>query len=73
MTCNGLCIRYKAVGKIHGGRYANGQKRCQTCNIFLNWDGLFCPCCGYRVRGKPRRLKWKEKLREKMTGDALYQ
>ena len=67
MTCKGTCIRHKAVGKMAGGRYANGQKRCQVCDIFLKWDGLFCPCCGCKVRGKPRNIKWKEKLREKMN------
>jgi len=27
------------------------------------WDGLWCPCCGYRLRTKPRNLKYKAKLR----------
>jgi DNA-directed RNA polymerase subunit RPC12/RpoP len=26
-------------------------------------DGLWCPCCGYRLRTKPRNLKYKAKLR----------
>ena len=45
------------------GRYANGQKRCQICDIFIQWDGLWCPYCGYRLRTKPRNLKYKEKLK----------
>jgi hypothetical protein len=45
------------------GRYANGQKRCQICDIFMEWDGLWCPCCGYRLRTRPRSLKYKAKLR----------
>jgi hypothetical protein len=24
------------------GRYSIGQKRCQVCEIFLRWDGLWC-------------------------------
>jgi hypothetical protein len=24
---------------------------------------LWCPCCGYRLRTKPRNLKYKAKLR----------
>ncbi|HKX82085.1 MAG TPA: hypothetical protein VJL54_07490, partial [Nitrososphaera sp.] len=47
------------------GRYASGQKRCQICEIFIKWDGLWCPCCGYRLRTKPRNLKYKAKLRAK--------
>ncbi|MDQ3873466.1 MAG: hypothetical protein M3258_07655, partial [Thermoproteota archaeon] len=42
---------------------ASGQKRCQICEIFIKWDGLWCPCCGYRLRTKPRNLKYKAKLR----------
>jgi hypothetical protein len=28
---------------IEIGRYSTGQKRCQICEIFLKWDGLWCP------------------------------
>ncbi len=42
-----------------GNRYLIGQKRCQTCQIFINWQGLCCPCCGYRLRTKPRNKKYK--------------
>jgi hypothetical protein len=30
---------------------------------YLSWDGLWCPCCGYRLRTRPRNLKYKAKLR----------
>jgi hypothetical protein len=30
----------------------------------MKWDGLWCPCCGYRLRSKPRNVKYKTKLRE---------
>ena len=63
MTCKGICIRHKAQKPVGSGRYASGQKRCQICEIFIKWDGLWCPCCGYRVRTKPRNLKYKAKLR----------
>jgi hypothetical protein len=26
---------------------------------------LWCPCCGYRLRTKPRNLKYKAKLRSR--------
>ena len=63
MTCKGRCVAYKAQKPIGAGRYALGQKRCQVCEIFLKWEGLWCPCCGYRLRTKPRNLKYKAKLR----------
>ena len=64
MVCKGICVRHRAQ-KPPGasGRYAIGQKRCQVCEIFLKWDGMWCPCCGYRVRTRPRGHKFKERLR----------
>ena len=67
MTCKGTCIKYRAKGKFIGGRYANGQKRCQVCDIYIKWDGLCCPCCNYRLRITPRNVKWRNKLREKQV------
>jgi hypothetical protein len=63
MTCKGICIRHKAQKPVGTGRYSMGQKRCQICELFINWDGLWCPCCGYRLRTKPRNLKYKAKMR----------
>jgi len=65
MTCKGICIRHKAQKPVGSGRYALGQRRCQICEIFINWVGLWCPCCGYRLRTRPRNLKYKDKLRAK--------
>jgi hypothetical protein len=61
MVCKGICVRHKATKPVGTGRYSTGQKRCQVCEIFVNWDGVFCPCCGYRLRTKPRNLKLKAK------------
>jgi len=59
MSCKGICIRHRATKLPNKMRYANGQKRCQMCDIFIKWDGIWCPCCGYRLRTKSRsgRLK----------------
>jgi hypothetical protein len=65
MSCKGICVRYRAQKPVGAGRYASGQKRCQICEIFIKWDGLWCPCCGYRLRARPRNLKYKTKLRAK--------
>jgi hypothetical protein len=59
MTCKGICIRHKA-----SGRYANGHIRCQHCNIFIKYEGLRCPCCGYQLRTGPRHFRYGAKLRE---------
>ena len=62
MPCKGICIRHKAVGP-----YATGHKRCKECSLFIKWEGLWCPCCGYKLRIEPRKLKYKIKLREQRT------
>jgi len=65
MVCKGICVRHKALKpKPPGiGRYSTGQKRCQGCELFLRWDGFWCPCCGYRLRTGPRNTKFKNELR----------
>ena len=68
MGCKGICLRHKARGAFLGGRYKNGQKRCQVCDLFIVWSGLWCPCCGYKLRSKPRNLKYRQKFREAKSG-----
>jgi len=64
MTCKGTCDKYKAKKPLGIGRYASGQVRCQICEIFMSWEGKWCPCCGYRLRRKPRNIVYKDKLKE---------
>jgi len=62
MTCKDICSRYRTQKPVGSGRYSSGQKRCQVCEIYIKWAGLWCPCCGYRLRTVPRNKKYKEKL-----------
>ena len=62
--CKGICTRYKATKPVGAGRYASGQKRCQICEVFMKTDEMWCPCCGYRLRSKPRNKKYKIRLRQ---------
>ena len=63
MQCNGSCKQYKASGNTReGGRYEQGQKRCHRCEIYMVWEGLWCPYCGYLLRTKPRCTKLKRRL-----------
>lgn len=64
MTCKGICNRLKASRPITGSRYAIGQKRCQLCACYFLVDGLYCPCCGQRLRLGPRSKHAKEMLRK---------
>ena len=61
MSCKGICIRHKAASN----NYANGQKRCHICEMFIKWDDLSCPCCRHKIRTRPRNHKLYEKLRKK--------
>ena len=67
MSCKGICGRYKATKSHDNNRYILGQKRCQICDIFMIWDGVFCPCCGFKLRIKPRKPQNREKLRKKIA------
>jgi len=62
-SCVGICKQYLAKKPFAGGRYEYGQKRCQMCLKFILWEGLWCPCCGYRLRTKTRIGRLKEKFR----------
>ena len=61
ITCNNICHRYKAKKPNNIGRYLSGQKRCNACEIYIKWDGLWCPCCNYKLRLTPRSSKYKKK------------
>ena len=71
MICRVICIRYKAYGPIDPSRYANGQKHCRLCNLFIQWDELWCPCCEYRLRTRQRHSKYRAKLREQKQIDQV--
>jgi len=58
--CSGLCKQYKAIRPTQISRYASGQKRCNYCEIFVNYDGLNCPCCKRQLRCLPRSRRGKE-------------
>ena len=65
MVCKGVeGQRHKAKKPTNGGRYEVGQSRCQICEVYLYYNGVSCPCCGFRLRKNPRKLKYKEQLRE---------
>ena len=66
MSCKNICVEYKAKKPVGGMRYLIGQKRCQNCDIFINWDGVKCPCCSTKLRSGPRRRGLKQLLVESM-------
>lgn len=50
--CNEYKFKYKGS---NSKKYELGASRCNnTCMIFIDWNGLYCPCCSMRLR-KSRR------------------
>ncbi|MDH3657087.1 MAG: hypothetical protein OEM77_03020 [Nitrosopumilus sp.] len=62
MVCKGICSRYRAIKPGKNSRYAIGQKRCSQCDIFVNWEGKHCLCCGYALRTKPKGTNTRRRL-----------
>ena len=62
MVCKGVCNQYKAKWGTNQYRYASCQIRCNVCEIFVNWNGSHCPCCGMRLRTRPRISKYRQKF-----------
>ena len=36
----------------------------QLCGRSIKWGGVFCPCCGYRLRIRPKKINIKSKVIE---------
>ncbi len=68
MHCREICIKYgaKKLSPKEAGRYESGQKRCTSCEVYINWDGKHCPCCGHFLRTKPRNALGRNILAHKI-------
>ena len=65
MACKGIHNKYKRTRRVGNSNYSDGVKRCLHCEVFLEWTGILCPCCGYKLRTKPRNRNYIRKQREK--------
>jgi len=58
-----LCLKYEVKRQFGKSPFSNGVKYCNHCGsglqvgIYMKWDGLFCPCCSFKLRSKPRFKK----------------
>ncbi|RPJ24788.1 MAG: hypothetical protein EHM25_14105 [Nitrosopumilales archaeon] len=62
MTCKNVCEKFKSTKSLRGSYYAEGNKRCQVCEVFIKWNGKNCPCCRSNLRTKPRNVPKLPKL-----------
>ena len=61
--CKEDCKKFKAEKSFDGkSRYEAGQKRCNVCAVFLNYNGVRCPCCGCKLRTNPRSTKLRRSM-----------
>ena len=63
-VCRGICEEHKASRPFDGKRYFEGQKRCKPCMLFINWEGIWCPCCGCKLRTMPKHTKYRNELKK---------
>ncbi|WP_458720402.1 hypothetical protein [Candidatus Nitrosocosmicus sp. R] len=64
MACRRESQKYMTInGESTHTRYAIGQKRCGTCELFLTWDlDNYCPCCGHRLRLRPKNSRLRKQF-----------
>ena len=71
--CRGLCVRYKVrKTKLAQSWYSiQGAKYCSRCGEFIKWEGINCPCCGGKLRTRPRTNLGIDKYRQRKK--VVYQ
>jgi len=70
MTCNRVCLEYSVSYGGRKGTYNDPLvKRCAECEVYLKYEGRFCPCCGAKLRSRPKNglnsPDYKQKIKPK--------
>jgi hypothetical protein len=65
LVCRNICERLDDKISASEGNYFVGKKYCRRCEIFLHYNGTFCPCCGMQLRTTPTNKEDRKKLRLK--------
>ncbi len=71
--CRKTCLQYKVrKTKLGQSFYAiQDTKYCSRCGEFIKWQGYHCPCCGGRLRSRPRANLGMDKYRQRKK--VVYQ
>jgi hypothetical protein len=66
MICGGVECKLKKyeAKKIVRGVGKEGYRRCSKCELFLKYDGIYCPCCSCRMKVSFRNNKARQKSRD---------
>lgn len=53
--CKGVCTNFEyETKKTVRGKLREDYRRCSICCVFLKYEGIYCPCCGVRLKHSPR-------------------
>lgn len=51
VSCNGRHSGIRAIRRMYGdGAAATPARFCRICDVFITWDGIYCPRCNSRIR-----------------------
>ena len=67
MICRNIICNleeYKPKKTVRGAA-EKGYRRCSNCEVFLKYQGVYCPCCSNRMKVTPNNNKARQKVREK--------
>jgi len=57
VTCTGRCGAYRAQNQAPRYAWFSGARYCKVCQIYVMWDGNFCPCCRRALARRPHQGK----------------
>ena len=61
--CKNICYIYKASkDRFSSDYYSNGYKRCNECELFIEYDKNRCPCCNNILRIRPHNTISKKRM-----------
>ncbi len=55
LACRGICERYRSESQ----RYGQGIQRCTSCETYLEYDWVQCPCCRTHLRAKRKTKRYR--------------
>ena len=64
LSCKGQCQLKYTTKKTIANAKENGYKRCSKCLVFIKYEGVYCPCCGVRLKTSPRNNKSRKVYQE---------
>jgi hypothetical protein len=66
MICRNIICKLEEYEpkKTVRGAAEKGYRRCSNCEVFLKYQGVYCPCCSNRMKVTPNNNKARQKVRE---------